>query len=300
MSSKIRRNITFVLSSLIILSICAGCDVFALPGSETNDTGAGGTPGASSEQTQNTDITLTVGTLPLSVITSLGVGYMADIVFAKAGLDSDQISAGRFRFLVAEDPEVICELQIVKNSGDLVIQTAIQSDTSGHKLLFSPNADLKPIDDFMMIAGDLHLDIGEYAQQSVLEIALGEPLRVDSSTDQNNLTTKRRMRTLYYRGLTIDLWQETEPAYADNWLISQINCTSTEFVSPRGLTVGLTYQAVLAMLGTGDFNIAPDTLPIPGRLTISKEDPANDGTNKQIEIIMKDGKVFMITIKTLE
>ena len=54
------------------------------------------------------------------------------------------------------------------------------------------------------------------------------------------------------------------------------------------------------MLGTGDFNIDPDTLPIPGRLTISKEDPANDGTNKQIEIIMKDGKVFMITIKTNE
>jgi hypothetical protein len=292
------KIITVIIFLLLVLSISSGCGLVNIFGLEITSIGAGKLPVASSAVMQSASANGTVGTLPRSVIDSLGTGFKADIVLEMAGLNASSAEVGQYRFLAGEDHNVTLELKVVRLAGDLVILTAIQSDKSGHKLLFSPKPDTQPIDDFLMKSGDLILDVGEYYQLSVLWIALGDPLRVDSSTEATAVgTAQRRFKTLYYLDLTIDLWQPSEPEYADNWLISQINFTSSEYTSPRGLAVGLLYQEVLSLLGTGDFTIFPDSLPAPTRLMISKNDSINEGTGKQIEIILKDGVVSLISIK---
>lgn len=294
----ITKIITVFLTLLLILLISSGCDLVDVLGLGITGIGAGNLPEASSTVIQSTGANGTVGTLPLSVIESLGSGYEADMILEMAGLNASTAETGQYRFLAREDQNVTLELKVVRQSGDLVILTAIQSDQSGHKLLFSPNPDAQPIDDFLIKSGDLNLDVGEYYQQSVLWTALGDPIRVDSSTEATAVeTVQRRLKTLYYIDLTIDLWQPSDPEYPDIWLISQINCTNSGYISPRGLAVGLTYQEVLKMLGTGDFIIYPDRLPAPTRLLVTKNDPVNEGTDKQIELILKDGVVTLISIR---
>ena len=287
-----------IISILSLTLICAGCDVYAIPGFTKTDSSTPTGPGQVSEASQYPYTSVPVGTLPLDLIGSLGTGLQADIVFAMAGLDASQTPPGRYRFLFAENHEIICELQIVRRSDDLVLLTGIQSDVTGHKLLFSPKPDDQSIDDFQINSGSLNLDVGEYYQESILRRSLGEPLRVAESTEgsTDSKTVNHRSKTLYYRDLTIDLRQDLEPAYSDFWLIVQVSCTSPDFSTPRGLAVGVNYQEALGLLGTGDFILNPDALPTPARLSINKADQTNDGANKQIELMMRDGKIYMISI----
>ena len=212
-------------------------------------------------------------------------------------MNFEEISAGRFRFSIAEDPGAICELQIVRHAGDFVLQTAFQSDAVGHKLLFSPRSDPIPINDFQMIYDTMIMDVGSYNQQSVLEQFFGVPQQIESSTASSiDTALQHRFMTLHYHDLTIVLRQPIESANPDYWLVNQISITSSEFVTPRGITVGLGYRDVLIILGTGEFSIIPDDLPRPTRLIIKKDDLANDGANKHMELTLKDDRVFMISI----
>ncbi|HBP38632.1 MAG TPA: hypothetical protein DD640_07820 [Clostridiales bacterium] len=296
---SVRIFVVFI-SFLLLLYINAGCDVNALVRYETTGASAGGQMETSPATHQYTDDLQTVRILPRSVIDALGTGCRADIVLAIAGLQASQILTGHYRFQVAEDENIICELQIVRHAGDLVIKTAIQSDASGHKLLFSPTPDPQVIDDFQMISSTLQLDVGEYHSESDLLKTFGMPLQVNNLVETADPATEQlvqhRVRTLCFLDLTIILRQDMEPEDYDSWLVREIIWTSAEYASPRGLAVGLTYDEVLDLLGTGDFNLYPDALPMPTNLVIRKEDSVNDGAQKQIDLLLRDGKTISIMI----
>lgn len=294
------RTTRAILALLTILLISTGCDAFAMVGSKITGIGAGNQSDVTPSASQSSSPDWIAGTLPIGVIDSLGTGCKADIILLMVGLDPETADDGHYRFSVKEEPAVICELNIVRRAADLVILTGVLSDETGHRLLFSPTPDQLPIDDFMMKSGDLVLDVGAYGQHSILSDALGEPIRTDTSAAESSAEAiPRHFRTLYYLNLTLDLWQAADDEYADHWLISQISCTSGKYATPRGLAVGLTYQEVLSLLGTGDFIIVPDQLPSPTRLTIKKIDPVNAGSDKAIELLIKNDQVTLISVSYL-
>jgi hypothetical protein len=275
------RILTFILFLIFALFVGAGCDVSALIGLETNRTSTSDLPGTNLSADLSSDDPQPSGSLPQTVINSLGTGFQADNILAMAGVQVSQTAAGHYRIYVTENREIICDLQVIEHAGIRILKTAIQNDITGHKLLFAPTPDSQVIDDFQLIAGNLILKTGASGlEANLLQDLQGEYL----------------VRTFSYRDLTVELTQKANTPASTVWQIGRITCTNANFISQRGLKTGLSYKAVLKMFGTGDFILRPDILPVPASLVIMKVDDVNSGITRQMELFFEDDIVSSISI----
>lgn len=234
------------------------------------------------------------GSLPDSVIRLLGSGFSASKVFLLAGLSTDSITAGHYRFSVNGNKQTICDLQIIVNNGTPVIKTAIISDAAGHKLMFSPVPDSRDINDYQVARNGKVISLGSFWREDTLVEVLGEPLEILRRSDEVSGTISL---TYVFDGLTLGFSQPNEAADPDNWLLNAITCSANDYASPRGLQPGLSYREVISLLGTGDFIVCPDQLPYPTRLTVCKT-TVNNGSH--IELTVENQIVTAITLSLSE
>jgi hypothetical protein len=291
------RILTFILFLIFALFVGAGCDVSALIGLETNRTSTSDLPGTNLSADLSSDDPQPSGSLPQTVINSLGTGFQADNILAMAGVQVSQTAAGHYRIYVTENREIICDLQVIEHAGIRILKTAIQNDITGHKLLFAPTPDSQVIDDFQLIAGNLILKTGASGLEANLLQDLGKPLRTGTEIE-NSISGQGEylVRTFSYRDLTVELTQKANTPASTVWQIGRITCTNANFISQRGLKTGLSYKAVLKMFGTGDFILRPDILPVPASLVIMKVDDVNSGITRQMELFFEDDIVSSISI----
>ena len=242
-----------------------------------------------------------VGTLPSSVVDDLGSGFLADLVLQAAGLETEDIEAGHYRFYVGKGKDVIVDMQVVSHSGDWVIKTAIQADATGYKLLFSPSPDSAAINDFQVTAVGLTLCLGTLCSEKALTEKLGDPIestvKIRTHADGSG---KCLDKTLSYESLRLVLTQPADCDDADTWTISRIECASTDYSNPRGLCAGMTYRRAVEILGTGDFCLLPDRLPNPSTLTVLKDDSAQGGVSRQIELLADGDRITKVVMSLLE
>lgn len=242
-----------------------------------------------------------VGTLPSSIVDDLGSGFLADLVLQAAGLEAAGIEAGHYRFYVGKGKDVVVDMQVVRHAGDWVIKTAIQADSTGYKLLFSPSPDAAAINDFQITAGDLTLSLGTLCSEKALTDKLGDPIestvKIRAHDDGSGKCLDKIMR---YESLRLVLTQPADCDNADSWTISRIECANTDFSNPRGLCAGMTYRRAVQILGTGDFSLLPDRLPDPSTLTVLKNDSVQGGISRQIELLADGDRITTVVMSLLE
>ena len=242
-----------------------------------------------------------VGTLPPGIVDDLGSGFMADLVLQAAGLEAEGIEAGHYRFYVGKGKDVVVDMQLVRHSGDWIIKTAIQADSAGYKLLFSPSPDSAAINDFQITAGNLTLSLGAICSEKALTDKLGDPVESTVKTrTKDDGSGKCLDKTLRFESLLLVLTQPADCADADSWTISRIECASTDFSNPRGLCAGMTYRRAVQMLGTGDFCLLPDRLPDPSTLIVLKDDSIHGGVSRRIELLADGERITTVVMSLLE
>jgi hypothetical protein len=223
-----------------------------------------------------------IAIMPVDILDSLGTGLSADLVWGTLGLSPMPQSGKIYRFQIGNSSDLFCDLEIFENRDTHIIKTASTIHNGVATLLFKPIPDITYIDDFQIIFHDEKIGLG-HTDDLTIQNKLGEPQSAETKivTDE---TGRFRIRTLFYNGLEIRLLQSPTTTTPNEWTLFQLTVRNSEYKTARGIKTGMTYSAVMRLLGTGEIDIYPDPLLNPVNMGFIKHDTDHLSSDKDVNI----------------
>ncbi len=261
------RRIATILLSLALLAGCA-----AVPTATAAPTAG---PIATSSPTATpspTSAPLLV--LPSEVMPYVGIRVDYDDLLEVAGIEEgypyeqftvefDLSGGGRVRFELEDDgwlSRVIARYQV-----------------EGQPLV-APTPDPSPVADLRFVHGTLVLDLDDELHASDLTSVLGTP--TDDATVVQDILDEGsyRFRTLTFAGYEFVLAQRADATDKTTWILNGYQVTDPAFETARGLTLGMSAEAVVRLFSGKAFGISME------------------GTKEGLTRIsvLKDGKVLQV------
>jgi len=245
------------------------------------------------------------GLISREFVNMLCPGYDASQFFQVARLPIDKLDTGTFRFLINDSSEDIFEVKIgwhneFTDSVLVILEGSLIIKDGSRFILFKPNKDSIPIDDFQFEIFGSIFKFDEIIFDTDL-VLLGAPVGITVTEDDVEGFGKIKVKTLNYDHIQIVLYQMAQTKDPNQWQLQMIISSDPAFVTPRGLKTGMDLKHVLELLGTGDLIISCNDLTEFSSLNLNKwDDKHGEFEWFEIELIFRKNILTSIKIYRID